>query len=917
MTQRQVIRRAPRRRAVSGCGRAVLIGAALWLVSASPAAADTPLRWDVVVSNASGSPIRLFQTENESCWEDSVTGSFIGLPLGTVFAGGETRTVQTRANNSFGCTFLKNFRDFRLFTEESGALRPYDGITMGFHFHVRDGTNHLDVLVNGEEAPLRQARLWAPSPKDGQGPVCVWARRANRSPWETPYNVSRDAARVTIFPPSSGRCNLLGSNASQSADLGSGRASSAASRAAVAPAAVGSPGRRPARAAQAGGRVLDVLELARRGCRLSQRWQPAATCANDAEEDFSGLSADASDVQFGNDLTPETFETFSQTSHNDKDVPGSMTLSHAVTTSDEVTTTTTGGFTAGGTIGYAPSSVTGGANWSASFSVNFSHSKAVKSGTSTTDTRSWTEPTQPHGTTEIVVTVPNRKGESTYTGKFTIGKSGVTQRGTSPLFRALDMSTSATQPCIGYLVGDASVRQSVQNIAGVLPSFAGANLPDARAYLDDAAGFAPTNETAPCPGFPPMFRSAIGFSGSGRAALNVSDGSRVDAQTYFHPDKQSARPSGTAAQAAGGPKPWIWTSDSPGSLSPGGGAGELISDDSPNTVDTLDGRRGRDLLRGSAGRDRLLGGPGRDILEAAGGNDLMDGGSGDDSVVAGPGADLLRDDTGLNYLEGGPGRDRFVARAGRSLIVGGPGDDAFRVARGVFALDGGAGDDTYRLGRHARADVIENPGAGRDRIVSAVNVRVPFGIERVDAVGPRRLRVTGGRRAQTIVANHAGNAIDAGAGADRLIGGRAGDAITTDAYGADTITTGRGADRVIVRGILSSPGSGILFTGGRGVRQTQARALAHATTRVTDLRRRDRIVLDSATLGREVRVLKRHMRLITGHGARPRRVAPTLTYDTRARLLSYDADGTGAAVSRPLLTLDRAARPSGATFIVR
>src|SRR5919109_1206174 len=111
MTQRQVIRRAPRRRAVSGCGRAVLIGAALWLVSASPAAADTPLRWDVVVSNASGSPIRLFQTENESCWEDSVTGSFIGLPLGTVFAGGETRTVQTRANNSFGCTFLKNFRD--------------------------------------------------------------------------------------------------------------------------------------------------------------------------------------------------------------------------------------------------------------------------------------------------------------------------------------------------------------------------------------------------------------------------------------------------------------------------------------------------------------------------------------------------------------------------------------------------------------------------------------------------------------------------------------------------------------------------------------------------------------------------------------------------------------------------------------
>jgi len=414
-----------------------------------------------------------------------------------------------------------------------------------------------------------------------------------------------------------------------------------------------------------------------------------------------------------------------------------------------------------------------------------------------------------------------------------------------------------------------------------------------------------------------MFRSAIGFSGSGSASLDVSDGRNAKARVAFHPDEPRARRSDTAVQSAGGPMPWIWTSDSPGPLSRGGGAGELITDDSPTTLDTLDGRRGRDLLRGSAGTDRLLGGPGRDILEAAGGNDLLVGGSGNDSVVAGRGADLLRDDAGLNYLEGGPGHDRFVARAGRSLMAGGPGDDDFRVARGVFALAGGAGDDTYRLGPRARADVIEDRGAGRDRIVSAVSVKVPFGIERVDAVGERRLRVTGGRGAQTIVANDAGNAIDAGAGTDRVIGGRGNDAITADAYGSDTITTGRGADRVIVRGILTSPGSGILLTPARGVTQPPARVLARATTRVTDLRPRDRIVLDSATLGREVRVLQRHMRLITGRGARPRTVAPTLTYDTTARLLSYDADGTGASVSRPLLALDRGAGPTDATFIIR
>lgn len=892
---------------------ALLVALPLTLALASPAAADKP-RWDVVVSNDSGQPVRFYQTDNESCWEDQTNridqgavGSFIGLPLGSVFATGTHITAQTTVNNSVLCQLSKNFRDFRLHTDESRALSPYEGITMGFHYHLRgeDSEAQLDVLGT--------PTTWAPSPRAGEGPVCLFTRGAARAPFERHYDYTRDSAQIRLFPPSSGAC--LGSGGQPPFPPREAAQRRSAVRVPAAMRAAATASQRPVELDA----IVDVLDLARRGCRLSQKWQPAATCA-DGHDDFSGLTTDVSGVKFGNDLTPETFDTYvDEGTHNGTDVPGTASFSHAVTNSNLVTTTTTHGATAGFTIGYASATVEGGPFGSITGSYNFSHSEAVQAGTSTTDTLTWSQPTQPHGTTTIVVKVPKRKGVSTYSGTFTIGKSGVVQRGTSPLFPALDMSTSATQPCIGYLVGDPTVRQSIQNISGVLPSYAGADLPGAGAYLDDAAGFTPTGATATCPGYPGMFRSAIGFSGSGTASLNISDAGRATASTAFHPDERSARArlSEAAAESAGGPTPWVVTSDSPGPHSRGGDAGELITDDSPGTLDTIHGGGGSDIVKGSPRTDRLRGGPGRDILEGGAGGDHLVGGRDGDTLRGGPGADVLRDDNGLNHLDGGPGDDRLVARAGRSVMDGGPGDDSFRVVHGTFALAGGAGDDTYRLGPGARADVIEGRGAGRDRIVSAVGLTVPFGIERVDAVGGRRVRVTAGRGAQTIVAHGTGHAIDAGAGADRVIGDDGGDEITTDAYGRDLITTGAGADRVIVRGILTTPGSGILLADGTGVRQPRPRILARGTTRVTDFAPRDRIVLDAATLGREVKVLKRHMRLVVSPGARPRAAAPTLTFDTRADLLSYDADGTGPSVSRPLLTLAGGTVPTRTTFRVR
>lgn len=205
------------------------------------------------------------------------------------------------------------------------------------------------------------------------------------------------------------------------------------------------------------------------------------------------------------------------------------------------------------------------------------------------------------------------------------------------------------------------------------------------------------------------------------------------------------------------------------------------------------------------------------------------------------GADVLRGTDAADVIDGRAGNDRLLGRGGNDVLVGGAGNDVLDGGTGLDDLRGGAGSDTYVYGRGDGHDTLtEDPwraGAGDiDRIqlkagVSADDVRLqrvrtgtywemqddlvltiretgetitvrnhfddsqPYAVEEIafadgtvwdaDAI---RSRVLLGEDEDEALEGFAGrdNAIEGGAGNDRLIG----------AGGDDTLDGGSGDDRL-------------------------------------------------------------------------------------------------------------------------
>jgi Ca2+-binding RTX toxin-like protein len=98
--------------------------------------------------------------------------------------------------------------------------------------------------------------------------------------------------------------------------------------------------------------------------------------------------------------------------------------------------------------------------------------------------------------------------------------------------------------------------------------------------------------------------------------------------------------------------------------------------------DRLVGTPIADRLVGGRGRDRLFGRAGADCLAGGGGNDVLRGGSGRDLLSGGAGNDRMNGNRGRDVLRGGSGRDRLVARgSARDVVDCGPGPDVAIVDR--------------------------------------------------------------------------------------------------------------------------------------------------------------------------------------------------------------------------------------------
>ncbi|MEZ5924990.1 MAG: calcium-binding protein [Hyphomicrobiaceae bacterium] len=243
--------------------------------------------------------------------------------------------------------------------------------------------------------------------------------------------------------------------------------------------------------------------------------------------------------------------------------------------------------------------------------------------------------------------------------------------------------------------------------------------------------------------------------------------------------------------------------------------------------DTLYGGAGNDALLGDqqnlhgdraveariiGGNDKLYAGAGNDIVVGGGGDDIIDGGSGIDSlgynqiaydaagnptsagirvvlaekgkwgyatgshgndklfaienVLASLGNDVIYGNSGINTLNGSFGNDRLYGRGGNDTLIGEDGNDVLYAGLGNDALNGGRGNDRM------------HGGAGNDRIIDKGAVS-----------GSEYDVMAGGAGNDTFISGRMGDrTMLGGSGNDRFLPGG----------GTTYITSGTGADRLVV-----------------------------------------------------------------------------------------------------------------------
>lgn len=263
-----------------------------------------------------------------------------------------------------------------------------------------------------------------------------------------------------------------------------------------------------------------------------------------------------------------------------------------------------------------------------------------------------------------------------------------------------------------------------------------------------------------------------------------------------------------------------------------------------------EGGSARDVITGWNLADRIEGNGGHDVLAGAGGNDTLDGGRGNDMLRGGVGNDVLYHESGNDTLLGEAGNDQFFI---------GFDEDVNLPYRAV--IDGGLGWDKVVFTSSELGAVVDLENQAR-------NTGLAYGKTL------RNIEVLEG----TYMDDH----FMGGAGNNTFIGGRGGDILNGRA-GNDALTGGAGAD---------------ILTGGVGrdvFDFTDFSGHEWEGDLITDFRRgQDVIRLDRSDFGAGLRLVNATDPVVAG-------LAPALVFETDARRLWYDADGSGGGSSPILL----------------
>lgn len=252
---------------------------------------------------------------------------------------------------------------------------------------------------------------------------------------------------------------------------------------------------------------------------------------------------------------------------------------------------------------------------------------------------------------------------------------------------------------------------------------------------------------------------------------------------------------------------------------------------------------------GTAAADRIVGGEGGDRLNGALGNDTLIGAGGDDGLEGGEGADHLSGDLGNDILDGGAGSDTLI---------------------------GGAGNDTYLA--ETGDMIVEAAGGAIDTILTDASFSLA-GLSEIEILMAREI---GAGTALTLTGNAKANTLVGNAGKNQLNGG----------VGNDTLTGGAGKDEFV-------------FTAKVDKKSWKANLDKFTDYNVKD----DAILLDNAVfkkLGKGSMLKKGKLAkdfFVVGSKAKDKN--DYLIFDSKKKVLLYDADGSGKGAAYQIATFDK------------
>lgn len=311
-----------------------------------------------------------------------------------------------------------------------------------------------------------------------------------------------------------------------------------------------------------------------------------------------------------------------------------------------------------------------------------------------------------------------------------------------------------------------------------------------------------------------------------------------------------------------------------------------------------------DFLDGGAGSDTMTGGSGDDVYVVDNFDDwvIEDVDSGVDSVHSsisyvlrnhfenliliggtaalngtGNAADNgLTGNDGANVLTGDVGNDTLRGGLGRDTLLGGVGNDSLDGGSNPDSMVGGDGDDTYVLA--VGSDVLVETGGtagGIDTVIVDASYTLLASFENL---------VIGGNADADGIGNAAANRITGNGGANLLSGLDAADTLMGD-KGNDTLVGGLGADAL---------------TGGKGKDAFRFASAAEGGDTITDYAGKDdRFEVSASGFGGGLvnGVALTAFQYVKGNGAAATHSSGQFLYDTAAKTLSWDADGTGAGAA--------------------